>query len=658
MRSLLAALLLFAALFGADLNETLVKESNLTILSKLRSELNTSAPDYTLQKTLLDKLAASLKTTPKLPRIEAPKNAEQFVERFLEVVELLVEAQRHKNEIAALKAQLDEIEEEIEKSETNSSSYLTLNLEYAYYLRKKERLEARMRYIQAHYTRWLDEILAQLPKVKFRFDKKRYEKLLSQIEATNKAIKKYELEAERYKILGSESRLKRIQKRLEALRTQRQKLLKAALKERLAEFFSLLQANDPKAIEIKEEILKLAKLHAEDPTFIKGLQKSLDYATQKVLGARYALFLTIKSKVSAFLVQNTLFGIPLYRLAQAFGIFLLFFMLRKLFARLILGTLLRLARAAHSTTAQRILRLVDGPMKFAFVILGLSVALKVAQIESEATQRIIKSLVIFDIFWLLFNLVNILDETIYGFTRKFGKELYREIGAFFIKTLKIFIFAIGLVSILQTWDINVSAFIASLGLGGLAFALAAKDTAANLFGGLSILADRALKLDDWIKVGEVEGIVEEIGLRTTKVRTFEKSLVTVPNQYISNNPIENFSRRRVRRIKMRIGLVYSTTKQQMEQIVRDIRQMLLQHPGIAKNETLLVYFDEFGASELSIFIYCFTNTADWAKYLETREDINLRIMEIVHSRGSDFAFPSESLYIEKIPEDLKQIWKK
>jgi MscS family membrane protein len=189
----------------------------------------------------------------------------------------------------------------------------------------------------------------------------------------------------------------------------------------------------------------------------------------------------------------------------------------------------------------------------------------------------------------------------------------------------------------------------------LAFALAAKDTAANLFGGLSILADRALKIDDWIKVGNVEGTVEEIGLRTTKVRTFEKSLVTVPNQYIANNPIENFSRRNIRRIKMRIGLVYSTTQEQMQAILSDIRNMLQSHPGIAKKATLLVNFDEFGSSELSIFIYCFTNTADWAKYLEIREDVNLKIMQIVQKHGSDFAFPSESLYIEKLPEE---IWKK
>ncbi|MRJ02907.1 MAG: mechanosensitive ion channel [Epsilonproteobacteria bacterium] len=381
----------------------------------------------------------------------------------------------------------------------------------------------------------------------------------------------------------------------------------------------------------------------------------MDRAITQRLGRRYALLLSIKDEVITFLNSNSLLGIPLYKFAEGFGIFLLFLLFRKLFTLIILRSLHHLTKKTRTTFDDELFSMLEGPLKFTFLIIGLYFAFKVAGVENLTTQRIIKSLIIFVIFWFFYNLVGILDDTIYRFARKFGKELYREIGAFFVKTLKIFIFAIGLVSILQTWDINVSAFLASLGLGGLAFALAAKDSAANLFGGLSILADRALKIDDWVKVGDVEGTVEEIGLRTTKVRTFEKSLVTVPNQYIANNPIENFSRRNVRRIKMRIGLVYSTTHSQMEAILRDLRNMLKSHPGIAQNATQLVYFDEFGASELSIFIYCFTNTAKWERYLAIREDVNLKIMEIVQRHGSDFAFPSESVYIEKVPE---VVWKR
>jgi MscS family membrane protein len=206
---------------------------------------------------------------------------------------------------------------------------------------------------------------------------------------------------------------------------------------------------------------------------------------------------------------------------------------------------------------------------------------------------------------------------------------------------------IALVIILQIWNIDVSAFIASLGLGGLAFALAAKDTAANLFGGLTLLADKSLKMKDWIKVEGVEGVVEEIGLRTTKIRTFEKSLITVPNQILANTPVENFSRRGIRRIKFRVGLTYDTSSEDIKKIVADINKMLKEHKDIAQDSSMHVRFDKFEDSSLSIFVYTFTSTANWARYLEIKEDVNIKVMKIVEDHKSSFAFPSQTLYIEK-----------
>ena len=200
-------------------------------------------------------------------------------------------------------------------------------------------------------------------------------------------------------------------------------------------------------------------------------------------------------------------------------------------------------------------------------------------------------------------------------------------------------------AVLQTFGINVSAFIASLGLGGLAFALAAKDTAANLFGGFAILTDNIFKIGDWVKIGSVEGIVEDIGMRTTKIRAFDKRLIVVPNATIANSAVDNFSRRDRRRITMRVGLTYSTSTQTMQKILKEIREMLQNHPQIHK-EPLFVYFDEFGDSSLDLFFYLFTKTAVWEEYLQIREDINLKIIEIVHRNGSDFAFPSQSVYFE------------
>ena len=644
-------------LYAADLNETIIKETNTTFYENIVKELNTSSPDYTLQKTLISKIEGFLSKTPKLPNqkdFDVTKES-KFIDAFFTVNQYLLKAKKLEQENSQLKEQLDDIYEDIKESESNSSDYLTLNLEYAYYAKQKDFNAKIISAINNNYEKWLDTLLNNLPKVKFHYDQKRYQNLLKQIEALNTKIKKYEIEKERYKILGSKRRVETAQKKIEFYTNKKELLVKEAIKERLKEFFAALQKKDEKAIKIAHQIVAFAQKESNDPQLASTLEQLLGMAVEKKLGSRYVFFLQLKQQVLDFLNNNSFLGIPLYKFAEGLGVFLLFLLFRRLFALVVLRSLHHLTKATKTSLDDKLIALLEGPLKFTFIIIGLYFALDVAGVESAVADKIIKSLIIFVIFWLMFNLVNILDETIYKFARKFGKELYREIGAFFIKTLKIFIFAIGLVSILQEWDINVSAFIASLGLGGLAFALAAKDTAANLFGGLSILADRALKIDDWIKVGSVEGTVEEIGLRTTKVRTFEKSLVTVPNQYIANNPIENFSRRNIRRIKMRIGLVYSTTHEQMQAILNDIRNMLQSHPGIAKNATLLVNFDEFGSSELSIFIYCFTNTADWAKYLAIKEDVNLKIMEIVQKHGSDFAFPSESLYIEKLPEE---IWKK
>jgi MscS family membrane protein len=214
----------------------------------------------------------------------------------------------------------------------------------------------------------------------------------------------------------------------------------------------------------------------------------------------------------------------------------------------------------------------------------------------------------------------------------------------------VLIFILGTISLLYNLGINVTAFIASLGLGGLAFALAAKDTVANLFGSIAIMMDGSIRVGDWIEVNGVEGDVEDIGMRTTKIRKFDKAVVAVPNSQIANSNIINYSRRKNRRIKMNIGVTYSTTKSQIEKIISDIRQMLQEHPNIDKDEVLLVRFDSFGASELSIFIYTYTNSPKWKEYLRVKEDINLKIMGIVERNGSSFAFPSQSIYVEQLPE--------
>ncbi|WP_457600388.1 mechanosensitive ion channel family protein [Hydrogenivirga sp.] len=342
-------------------------------------------------------------------------------------------------------------------------------------------------------------------------------------------------------------------------------------------------------------------------------------------------------------------GIPLYRIALAILVFLLSVVFRKLFILIVLRYVHRFTRRTATRVDDIVFSVFSRPVSFIIVILGAALSLKILGVENTAVFKVLKTLGLFVVFWAFYNLVVAFEDYFYRFAEKFGKEFSREVGGFFIKVSKAFVIVVGGVAVLQEWGINVSALLASLGLGGLAFALAAKDTAANLFGGLTVLADKSMKVGDWIKIGDVEGIVEDIGLRTTKIRSFEKSLITVPNQVLANRSLENFSRRKVRRIKMTIGVTYDTDRERMVRILEDIRDMLRNHPCIAKDQLLMVYFTEFGDSSLNIFIYCFTNTAKWAEYLSIREDVNLKIMEIVERHGSSFAFPSRSVYVEKLP---------
>jgi len=341
------------------------------------------------------------------------------------------------------------------------------------------------------------------------------------------------------------------------------------------------------------------------------------------------------------IMNYKILSLPFYKFILAFFVFFLFLFARKIFTMTIIKTAKIFVGKTKTKVDDKILNSLIKPLDFLFIIFGLHIASIMLNIDSYMIV-FTKGMMILSLFWFLFNLVKSFENNIINL---FNKRVSQEIGLFLVKSLKVFIIALGIVAVLQNFGINVSAFIASLGLGGLAFALAAKDTAANLFGGFAILTDNIFKIGDWIKVGSVEGIVEDIGMRTTKIRAFDKRLIVMPNATIANSAVDNFSRRDRRRIKMRLGLTYSTTPTQMQKILKEVREMLENHPMIY-NEPLFVYFDEFEDSSLSLFFYLFTKTAVWEEYLKIREDINLKIIEIVEKNGSSFAFPSQSIYFE------------
>jgi MscS family membrane protein len=191
---------------------------------------------------------------------------------------------------------------------------------------------------------------------------------------------------------------------------------------------------------------------------------------------------------------------------------------------------------------------------------------------------------------------------------------------------------------------NVSALLAGLGIGGLVFALAAKDSVENLFGSITILMEMPFGVGDWVRIGEVDGTVEEINLRSTRIRTFEDSLITMPNSRMITSHVENYGARRRRRLKTTLGITYDTPPAKVEAFCEHIRAMLKEHPKIW-NDKRFVFFNDFGASTLNVMLYCFIEAQTWDEELEIRDEILRKILVISEEMGVEFAFPTTTMRI-------------
>jgi len=279
--------------------------------------------------------------------------------------------------------------------------------------------------------------------------------------------------------------------------------------------------------------------------------------------------------------------------------------------------------------------------------------------------------------YLLFNLINSVVAVQFDRADKRNKELSRELVLLMTKSIKGIVILLSLTLILSHFGINITAILSTLGIGGLAFAMAAKDSLSNFFGGLNIMVDHMFKMGDWIKVGDVEGTVVEIGLRSTTVRTFDNALITMPNAMVSTASVLNWNRRSVgRRIKMHVGVTYESNINDIRQAVADIKQMLEEHPGIASpkeahtssrarnkflkqedlhgiKSTQLVFLDRYGDFSIDILIYCFSKTVDWAKWLEVKEDVLFQIADILQKNILSFAYPTNvQINRNEVAEDV------
>ncbi|GIR47335.1 MAG: mechanosensitive ion channel protein [Alphaproteobacteria bacterium] len=356
--------------------------------------------------------------------------------------------------------------------------------------------------------------------------------------------------------------------------------------------------------------------------------------------------------------NNGVFGINATDIIVSLVIFLLFYLLRRLIARFILNRLSRIVSRTSNQIDDAVIEVLDGPLKFLPVVLGFFIAssyLDVSENNQDFLDLLNRSLITIFIFWLLHQLIIPFSFVIKNFESKISKPLVD----WTLKGLKILVIVLGAVAILELWGIRVGPVIAGLGLFGVAVALGAQDLFKNLISGIMILMEKRFTVGDVILVsGEVEGVVEQIGFRSTLVRRFDSTPVMVPNYKFAEQSVTNYTRRHHRRIRWLIGLEYRTTIDQLKKIRDEINTLIEKDDNFAKNQNASFYvrIDSFSDSSIDMLVQTFTVTNEWAEFLKIKENLAVKIIEIVENNEAGFAFPSQSLYVEKLSDEKTEIF--
>ncbi len=348
------------------------------------------------------------------------------------------------------------------------------------------------------------------------------------------------------------------------------------------------------------------------------------------------------------LLQNEIGPWTLRQIGLATLFLLGAFIVRAVAVTLIGRRLQALAERTETTADDVAVRAILGPVGSLVIVVGVYMAFRVLAVDVEHADewagKIFRVLATLIVAWGLFRLVDAVAIVAAELAGRTESGFDDQLIPILRKTAKVLVGVMAFLLAAQNLGYSISGLLAGLGLGGFAFALAAKDTIANLFGGVTILVDRPFRVGDWITFDGADGVIEEIGLRSTRVRTFAKTLTSVPNQTLANATIENHSLMPKRRIKMTVGVTYDATPDQMRSLVERVEAMLATKPGIDQ-EFMLIKFTEFGASSLDLFVYCFTVTTDWTEHLQMRQEVNLAIMDIVEELGLSIAFPTRTVHL-------------
>ena len=342
-----------------------------------------------------------------------------------------------------------------------------------------------------------------------------------------------------------------------------------------------------------------------------------------------------------------IYGVDIFQILIGIGIFFIFLIFRGIISKIIIKRLKAITKKTTNKLDDTFVEAMEGPAKFLPIVLGFFIASYYMSFGDDSrvvVDTINRTLITILIFWIIHQIVEPISYILSGL----DKMLTRELIGWIIKSLKILVFILGLAAVLELWGIKIGPIIAGLGLFGVAVALGAQDLFKNLISGILVLVEKRFKIGDWILVeGIIEGIVEKIGFRSTTIRKFDKSLAIIPNFQFAENAVVNVSETPNWLISWIITLQYDTTVDQLKTVRNEIENYINKSDDYNASIGVAVRIDKFSDSSIDMYVRCFTKTDSWNEWLSVKERLAIEIKQIVEKNKASFAFPSQSIYIEK-----------
>ena len=345
--------------------------------------------------------------------------------------------------------------------------------------------------------------------------------------------------------------------------------------------------------------------------------------------------------------KKGILGVDILEILIGLGIFIIFLIFRGIISKVFIKRLKNIAKRTTNKLDDSFVSAMEGPARFLPILIGFFIAsyyMSFSEDSRAIVDTINRTLITILIFWVIHQVIEPISYILSGL----NKILTKELIGWITKSLKILIFILGLAAVLELWGIKIGPIIAGLGLFGIAVSLGAQDLFKNLISGILVLVEKRFKIGDWILVENIiEGIVEKIGFRSTIIRKFDKSIAIIPNFQFAENAVINISHTTNWIISWVINLQYDTTVEQLKTIRNEIEDYIKKNEDYKPELGYAVRVDKFADSSIDMYIRCFTKTDDLDEWLAVKERLAIQIKQIVEKNGASFAFPSQSIYVEK-----------